>query len=92
MRKKVGKWTGEIGTPNLAANGYHLFLHCTKYLASQNLRSGQQIKVIVQDWMKASAVNFFNKVKQKPVPWYNCLNLFGKYVQNQFNVGTYMLQ
>jgi len=81
MRNKVGKWTGQIGTPNLAANGYHLFLHNTKHLASQNLRSGQETKDIVQDWLKASAVNFFNESKQKPVPWYTCLNLFGKYVK-----------
>jgi hypothetical protein len=57
-------------------------LHFKKSLSSRCLRSGQEKKDVLQDWIKGWAATFFEEGAQKVVPRHDkCLNFNGDYVQ-----------
>jgi len=61
---------------------YHMFLHPKKFFASQSLRSDQETKDVVHDWLKGLAANLFNNGILKLAPQYDeFLNLCGNYIE-----------
>jgi hypothetical protein len=61
---------------------YHLFLRLKKLRTGQSLRSVQQTKEVVQDWMKGLVATFFDEGIQKLVPRHHKrLDVPGDYVQ-----------
>ena len=71
----------------LASRDYHLFLHLKKFLAGQILRSDQETKDALQDWLEGLATSLCNAVVLKLVPRYaNYVNLHGDCVEKFFNV------
>jgi hypothetical protein len=61
---------------------YHTFLHPKKFFASQSLRSDQETKDFVHDWLKGLVVNLFDNGMLKLAPQYDeFLNSRGSYVE-----------
>jgi hypothetical protein len=58
------------------------FVYLKKFVASQSLRSDQETKGAVQNWLEGLAMTFFEDNLQKLVPRYDkCLNVHGDYVE-----------
>jgi hypothetical protein len=69
-------------SPDFAPSDYHMFLHPKKFFASKSLRSDQETKDVVQDWLKGLEANLFDNGMLKPAPQYDeFLNLRGNYIE-----------
>jgi hypothetical protein len=69
--------------PDPASSDNHLYLHLKRLLVAQSLRSDQETKYIMQDWLKTLAAAFLNEGIQMMVPQYDTclLNLHGNYME-----------
>jgi hypothetical protein len=69
-------------SPDFPPGVYHTFLHPKKFFASQSLRSDQETKDIVHDWLKGLEVNLFDNGMLKLAPQSDeFLNSRGNYVE-----------
>jgi hypothetical protein len=65
-----------------ASSDFHLFLHLKRFLAAERFSSDDEVKTVVQHWVKTLAADFFDEEIQKLVPRYDrCLSLGGDYVE-----------
>ena len=69
-------------SPDLAPSDYHLFMHLTKWLASQSFEDDDRLKTGVTTWFKSLAADFFDTGIRKLVPRYQkCVEVRGDYVE-----------
>jgi hypothetical protein len=59
---------------------FHLFLHLKKF--HQCFENDREAEMVVAQWFKSQAADFYDTGIQKLVPWYvKCLNSGGEYVE-----------
>jgi len=69
-------------SPDLALSEYHLFIHLTKWLASQSSEDDDRLKTGVTTWFKSLTADFFDTGIRKLMPRYQkCVEVRGDYVE-----------
>jgi hypothetical protein len=68
-------------SPDLAPNGYHLFICLKNWVGSQRFKNNEKLMEDVKTWLSSQAADFFDTGNQKLIPRYKCLNSSDDYVE-----------